>query len=577
MSVITLTWTFSLVVMAPRIALFDEISVWHVTGMTTLCSRVHTDAVLQIDSSLNFVFMYLLPLLVLCICHSRIGQRLWTSKRPGNPLARTGQMRMLLVRHKRRIAKMIFAVTIIFAIGWLPIHVYHLVEDFDKGNILLGNIVDRGTIALFFSFGANALNPIIYCLFSSLFRKHFIKALRCWKSGGGASINGDDLGYLRNPVTLETQLENSRPPPILLPRPASLLADSASFLDTDPVCIGRLTQLASANILSLQPMLQETPEVSSSCSEPSPFCSPLSVKTVAHVEVNAPQQTSGSVCRPGEQDRNTLLPSLSQGTIHANSVFPGCSYANLQRSRSISRVAKRAHSFSSTQRPRSMDRYRCDKEMPGMSNRLRENVTALEGSDGSKLNRSYNKRYSPKRTAQYCDDDKVSTYERNQRQTQFTTEKQKTSACSNISSLSESSSKPALTSKPTFHQTIEYPNKMASTSNINDHTDRAANSPHNDQRSHERATPAASILRLPRAQTMSSLHEPTTSRLSTGMQTNTKLLVSSSRSCSSSLHKTSNYHSSVQGSLSKDINYVGCKYKEKALQKETDQCLPPVD
>ncbi|BFZ20161.1 hypothetical protein BsWGS_23200 [Bradybaena similaris] len=574
-SVISLTWTFSLAVMAPRIALFDEISVWHVTGMTTLCSRVHTGTVLQIDSSLNFVFMYFLPLLVLCVCHSRIGQRLWTGKRPGNPLARTGQMRMLLVRHKRRIAKMIFAVTIIFAVGWLPIHVYHLVEDFDKGNILLGNIVDRGTIALFFSFGANALNPIIYCLFSSHFRKHFIKALRCWKSRAGTSINGHDLGYLRNPVTLETQLENSRPLPVLLPRPASLLADSASCLDTDPIYIGRLTQLASGNILSLQPLLQETPEVSSSCSEPSPACSPLSVATVAHVEVNAPQLTSGSVC-PGEQDRSPLLSSPSQGTVHVNNVFPRCSYANLQRSRSVSSVATRAYSFSNTQRPRSMDSYRCDKEMPGMSNRLGENVSGQHSSDGSTLNRSFDKRYSSKTTALHYGDDKVSTYERNQKQP-FTTEKQKTSVCCNISSLSESSTKSALISKNTLRQAIEYPNKMASTTNTKDHIEREASSLDNDQNSDKRATPGASISRLPRAQTISSLHEPATSRLSAEIYTNTKLLASSSRSCSSSLHKTCKHHSSVQGSVSKDINYVGCKYKDKASQKGNDQCLPPAD
>ncbi|CAG5120999.1 unnamed protein product [Candidula unifasciata] len=389
-AVIGLTWIFSLAVMAPRVVLFDEISVWHITGMTTLCNRVHTHQILQLDTSLNFVFMYLLPLTVLCICHSRIGQRLWTSKRPGNPLARHGQMRMLLVQHKRRIAKMIFAVTAIFAIGWLPIHVYHLVEDFDKGNILFGQIVDRGTIALFFSFGANALNPIIYCLFSSNFRKHFVKALRCWGPRRNTSVNGEDLGYFRSPVTVEIQLENPRPPPVLLPRPASLLTDSASYPVSDHIYIGKLTQLASANMLSLQPLLHEESKANSSCSESSPTCSSFSVTTMAQVEVNPFQMASGSSCRQ-EEDRKSPRNVASQSTINVNALHYGHSH-NLERANSLTR---RACNFTKSQRRRSYDSYSCDKEVLGAFNRLKDNFTSPDVSDHSQRHSSYDKPNSP--------------------------------------------------------------------------------------------------------------------------------------------------------------------------------------
>ncbi|CAL1548095.1 unnamed protein product, partial [Lymnaea stagnalis] len=177
-AVIISTWVLSLLIMSPRIFIYQETQIFHTVANTRVCYRDHRLAMLQLDTALNFVVMYLLPLLVLSFCHFRIGLKLWHSTRPGARSLHTGQIGILIIRDRRRIAKIVFAITIVFALGWLPIHVYHLAQDFNNGQVLFGQTVDRGTIALFFSFGANSLNPILYCMFSSSFRKHFKKAFQ---------------------------------------------------------------------------------------------------------------------------------------------------------------------------------------------------------------------------------------------------------------------------------------------------------------------------------------------------------------------------------------------------------------
>ena len=74
--------------------------------------------------------------------------------------------------------KIVFALTAVFAFGWLPLHLHYLAEDFGLiDSLILPQFLNGGTVALLFCFGANALNPLLYCVFSTHFRRHFRKAI----------------------------------------------------------------------------------------------------------------------------------------------------------------------------------------------------------------------------------------------------------------------------------------------------------------------------------------------------------------------------------------------------------------
>ncbi|XP_059142835.1 pyroglutamylated RF-amide peptide receptor-like [Physella acuta] len=268
--VIIVSWIISLVVMAPRMLLYKEMKIYHVSSHVRLCYRVESLAHLQLDTCLNFLLMYLLPLLVLSVCHFRIGRKLWNSTRPGH--SQSGQLRTVAINDRRRIAKIVFAITIVFAVGWLPIHIYHITEDFNQGQVLFGQVVDRGTIVLFFSFGANAMNPILYCMFSSSFRKHFKKIFHlCGSARFSSSVHNDGIATF---IPL-----NKRTPAVLLPRPASLISDlpnNTIFKEVGPVL----------------PLLTEQTECKSRSPEHRNNSSPLSVGKLAHIELVSYQELS---------------------------------------------------------------------------------------------------------------------------------------------------------------------------------------------------------------------------------------------------------------------------------------------
>ncbi|KAK6196252.1 hypothetical protein SNE40_001511 [Patella caerulea] len=175
-TVICIIWCISLVVMIPRIFIYHQEEYFLVLQTRMFCMRKSDNlGHKQIDTLVMFITMFLLPQIFLGTFHVRIIKQLWTSVRPGfrpNDIALSG------LRTRRKIAKIIFAITIAFGVGWLPIHIIYLYEDFTgSGDTLIFR--KREVFALCFSYGANSVNPIIYTLISGKFRNHFKSVLLC--------------------------------------------------------------------------------------------------------------------------------------------------------------------------------------------------------------------------------------------------------------------------------------------------------------------------------------------------------------------------------------------------------------
>ena len=175
MLVIAFIWILSFLMMVPRLFLFDVIDLFEF-HVYTICDRTKAGPMARrLDTAVLLVAMYLLPLLVLGFCHLRIGLLLWKRRRPGTV---TQEVSLLALRERRRVAKIVFAITLAFGVGWLPMHVINVYEDFsgDSPRLLFDN---RALLVFSFCFGANAINPFLYCLLSKHFRHHFRRALAC--------------------------------------------------------------------------------------------------------------------------------------------------------------------------------------------------------------------------------------------------------------------------------------------------------------------------------------------------------------------------------------------------------------
>ncbi|KAK7505115.1 hypothetical protein BaRGS_00003685, partial [Batillaria attramentaria] len=206
--VILSIWLASMAVMAPRTLVFDVEELFNIVDFRQFCTRLQAgEVVRRMDTILMFIGTYLLPQLILAFCHLQIGMRLWTSQRPG---VESQDVNLTALRERRRIAKIVFAITMAFGVGWLPMHIINLYEDFAGHSeiILFGN---RAILVLCFSFGANAINPILYCLLSKHFRRRFKLALTCMGTNA-ARINQGNVHNTLTPVVAfrrQDQLERA--------------------------------------------------------------------------------------------------------------------------------------------------------------------------------------------------------------------------------------------------------------------------------------------------------------------------------------------------------------------------------
>ncbi|XP_058797727.1 tachykinin-like peptides receptor 99D [Phymastichus coffea] len=126
----------------------------------------------------NVIFMimtYFLPIGAMSFTYLRIGLELWGSQSIGEAT----QRQLDNIRNKRRVVKMMMVVVVIFAVCWLPFHIYFLVTSY------LPEITDEPYIqelylAIYWLAMSNSMyNPIIYCWMNSRFRRGFAQFFRC--------------------------------------------------------------------------------------------------------------------------------------------------------------------------------------------------------------------------------------------------------------------------------------------------------------------------------------------------------------------------------------------------------------
>ncbi|XP_017319569.1 substance-K receptor isoform X1 [Ictalurus punctatus] len=127
------------------------------------------------------ILIYLLPLLVMLVTYSMVGQRLWGSKIPGEASDHYQNQ----IQAKRKVVKMMIVVVTTFAICWLPYHIYFILGSFKK-DIYNQHYIQQVYLAIFWlAMSSTMYNPIIYCCLNQRrlllllrFRSGFRRAFR---------------------------------------------------------------------------------------------------------------------------------------------------------------------------------------------------------------------------------------------------------------------------------------------------------------------------------------------------------------------------------------------------------------
>ncbi|XP_020300124.1 tachykinin-like peptides receptor 99D isoform X2 [Pseudomyrmex gracilis] len=120
----------------------------------------------------NVIFMiltYFLPIGSMTFTYARVGLELWGSQSIGEATAR----QLENIRSKRRVVKMMMVVVVIFAVCWLPFHVYFIVVSYVP-EITNKPYIQEVFLGIYWLAMSNSMyNPIIYCWMNTRFRRGF--------------------------------------------------------------------------------------------------------------------------------------------------------------------------------------------------------------------------------------------------------------------------------------------------------------------------------------------------------------------------------------------------------------------
>ncbi|XP_051517022.1 neuromedin-K receptor-like [Myxocyprinus asiaticus] len=120
------------------------------------------------------VLVYLLPLMVMAATYSRVGLTLWGGEIPGH----SSENFQDHLQAKRKAVKMMVIMVVMFAICWLPYHVYFIVTGLNRELNKWTFIQQIYLSVLWLSMSSSMYNPIIYCSLNSRFRAGFKRVFR---------------------------------------------------------------------------------------------------------------------------------------------------------------------------------------------------------------------------------------------------------------------------------------------------------------------------------------------------------------------------------------------------------------
>ena len=175
-------WIVSLCLMSPllvvrKISVIDLIP----SDPVYFCGEIwpHEVSRRQYDIVLFFIF-YVVPGAIVCSTYGMIGSELWKEdkdlKRTESETSRGLGKQMM--RGRKRVAKMLIALAILFALCWLPYHSVSLYLDFHSTHKQLLDILPY---TIFLGHSNSAFNPILYFYSSRSFRCFLVRMLRCKK------------------------------------------------------------------------------------------------------------------------------------------------------------------------------------------------------------------------------------------------------------------------------------------------------------------------------------------------------------------------------------------------------------
>ncbi|XP_043267126.1 orexin receptor type 2-like [Venturia canescens] len=188
-------WFFALLYDIPELIVlqtFPSKQIRIKTIFYTQCAHSWSPESQKIFTCITLVFLYFGPLIFMTVAYYQIVRVLWRSNIPGHNLsARIYQANEVSatavgnpegqLRSRRKAAKMLGAVVLMFAFCYLPVHLLSILRQ--VMNLPSGQLTRTfSLLAHWLCYANSAVNPVIYNFMSGKFRKEFKRAFCCASS-----------------------------------------------------------------------------------------------------------------------------------------------------------------------------------------------------------------------------------------------------------------------------------------------------------------------------------------------------------------------------------------------------------
>ena len=149
-----------------------------------------------------FVFIYVIPGVVITVSYSSTGCHLLSSEELLQRQDSDVYQSYKIMAGRRRVARMLLILAILFAVSWMPYHAVNLYMNFSTKREA-GNSLMTLSFALMLGHSHSAQNPILYCLTNNSFKRGMIGLLKCQRT------NLSDFTRASGKVSISYHLFNS--------------------------------------------------------------------------------------------------------------------------------------------------------------------------------------------------------------------------------------------------------------------------------------------------------------------------------------------------------------------------------
>lgn len=178
--IMAVLWTVGIAVNSPFLyaqkIIVSEVDGVRISSCQEIWTPVFGENAAKDFTIVIFVLFYAVPLLTMSILYSFVVYKLWVRKVPGN---QTTENQLRADKSRKKVLKMLLVVVIFFALCWLPVYITQFIWFFGSGRFPCGPPSVLAFLAYFLGHTNSALNPAIYVIFNSNFRKGFRDVLLC--------------------------------------------------------------------------------------------------------------------------------------------------------------------------------------------------------------------------------------------------------------------------------------------------------------------------------------------------------------------------------------------------------------